>query len=406
MNLSDMLVYADIQQLNRIADMYKCDCSSNSKHDLIQSILAAMSSKAFDEHVHKMTLEELRFVNTLLFETKKAYSMEDLIARAQQSRFEQESDRLHAVNGVQVALQSANAAGSADSAVKQSKGVKRKAEQKLKSVQETVKSPREMIATFKHRGWLFNGYSGPNKYLFHVPQDMKQRFQKIMLHSFAQKLEYCNEPEAYRDEQLLFEDDITIFLRYAQQNDIQLAADGSMYKRWLTAILDRLSVGEQPPAKGEWRFGYGRHFNHYPNRFSLLYDFCRFSGYIAEQSNELLAITPAGEARLLAKNEQEISRLYQYWLKQYKLPIPNLEAIVNWLAELCGRWVTIASIEQILLPYIKPYFYDSAQSILEQRVIAMLLHLGLLRIGEHAAAGRVIRITPLGKAVIQGTYKC
>lgn len=403
MNLSDMLVYADIQQLNRIAEMYKCDCSSNSKHDLIQSILAAMSSKTFDEYVHKMTLEELRFVNMLLFETKKAYSMEDLIARAQQSRFEQKSSRMHAVNSTQVTLLSLNAAESAEYVGKQKKGVKRKAEHKLKSAQEEVKSPREMIAAFKHRGWFFNGYSSSNKYLFHVPQDMKRRFQKIMLHSFAEKLEYCNEPEAYRDEQLLFEEDTTIFLRYAQQNDIQLSADGSMYKRWLTAILDRLNVGEQPPPKGEWRFGYGRHFSQYPNRFSLLYDFCRFSGYIVEQSNERLLVTPAGEARLLAKKEQEISRLYQYWLKQYKLPIPNLEAIANWLAELCGRWVTIASIEQILLPYIKPYFYDSAQSILEQRVIAMLLHLGLLRVGEHAAAGKVIRITPIGKAVIQGT---
>jgi len=408
MNLSDMLVYADIQQLNRIAAMYECDCNSNSKHDLIQSILTATSnSKIFEEHINRMSLEELRFINTLLFEAKKSYSMEDLIARVQQTSFKEEIQALDAVNSSNVQNQykepSTELPAAAD---KQVKSVKRKAKQNKQIAPVSApKSPREVIAAFKHRGWLFNGWSGPSKYLFHVPQDMKQRFQKVMLHSFAQRLEYCSEPDAYRDEQLLFQDDITIFLRYVQQNDIQLAADGSMYKRWLNAIIDRLGVLERLPTKGEWRFGYGRHFNHYPNRFSLLYDYCRASGYIVEQTNELLALTAAGEERLRNNREQEIAEIYQYWLKHYKLPVPNIAAIVNWLSELSGKWVTVSSMENVLLPYIKPYFYDTAKSILEQRVMMMMMHLGLLRIGEHASAGTVIRITPLGKAIVQGTYK-
>src|SRR5690606_9663884 len=123
-------------------------------------------------------------------------------------------------------------------------------------------SPREMIVRFKHQGWLFNGYSGPNRYLFQVPKDLKHRFRQALQSRFVEQLDYTDEPPIYRDEQMLLQQDVTQFLHYTSQNDIQLAADGSMYKRYILQLLDRFGVSEQMPAKGEWRFGYGRYFNH------------------------------------------------------------------------------------------------------------------------------------------------
>lgn len=55
-----------------------------------------------------------------------------------------------------------------------------------------------------------------------------------------------------------------------------------------------------------------------------------------------------------------------------------------------------------LTPYVKPFFYDQSETILEQRLIGMMMHLGLLRIGEHAEHGQVIRMTPLGRTIVAG----
>ncbi len=89
MNLSEMLGYADIGQLSRIADVYRCECNSHSKNELIQSILRAISNKeGFKNQISSMTWEEKRFLNSLLFDSQNAFSLEELIARVQQSRFD------------------------------------------------------------------------------------------------------------------------------------------------------------------------------------------------------------------------------------------------------------------------------------------------------------------------------
>lgn len=89
MNLADMLTYADIGQLTAIAGRYECECKRNSKHDLIQSILITLGSREFMEsHIRGCTPEELRFLNTLLFDERSHFSLEDLLAAARQACFD------------------------------------------------------------------------------------------------------------------------------------------------------------------------------------------------------------------------------------------------------------------------------------------------------------------------------
>jgi hypothetical protein len=378
MNLSDMLGLADIQQLGRIADVYRCECNGNSKNELIQSILSTVSrSDVFEAQVSSMSLEDLRFLNSLLFEPQASYSLEDLIARVQQSRF-----------GA-TPVQSEPAAP-----VKTKRG-------KKNVVPAPPPSPREMIAKFKHQGWLFNGISGPGRYLFQVPADLKSRFRDTLARRLATDLEFTEEPPFYRDEQTLMEDDVTQLLHYIYHNEVQLTADGSMYKRFTLQLLSLFGVQEELPAKGEWRFGYGKYFNHYPNRFSLIYDFCAANRYFAENQSQL-TLTAAGEARLAAKPEGENAALYRCWLKSYKGPIANLLSLVHWIDSLAADWVTAASLRKALVPYIKPYYYDSADMILDTRIIAMMVHLGLLRLGEHPDSGAVVRMTKAGHAIVSG----
>ncbi|GBG12013.1 hypothetical protein PAT3040_06873 [Paenibacillus agaridevorans] len=378
MNLSDMLGYADIGQLSRIADVYKCECNGNSKNELIQSILARVSRHdVFEEQIDVMKLEEMRFLNSLLFEARESYSLEDLIARVQQSRF-----------GIE------QIAAPEKTTSKTKRG-------KKNVMPAPPPSPRDVIARFKHQGWLFNGFSGPNRYLFQVPRDLKTRFKETLQRRFAKELVYTDDPPMYRDEQDLMTEDIKHLLHYVHHNEIQLTADGSMYKRFLLQLLDRMSVREELPGKGAWRFGYGRHFNVYPDRFSLLYDFCASNGYLSEK-NECLSVTDKGLERLKGVPPEEREALYAYWLRLYKGPVANLLSLVHWIGALAGEWVSADSIKKVLLPFVKPYYYDDADAIMERRIMTVMMHLGLLRLGEHPVYGTVVRMTKAGEAIVSG----
>ncbi|MCQ6558015.1 hypothetical protein [Paenibacillus mendelii] len=392
MNLADMLSYADIGQLSRIATTYRCECNGHSKNELIQSILQAVGRReVFEAQIGSMKLEDLRFMNSLLFDPRDAFSLEELIARVQQSKF----------GDVQpVPESSAHPTAQAKDAKTKRTGTKRTKAAKNQPIPET--GPRETISRFKQYGWLFNGFTGPNRYLFQLPADLKIRFRETLERKFSAQLSYADDdPQAYRDEQQLLGSDVSEMLTFIYQNEVQLTSEGAMYKRGVLQIIDRLGVRELLPARGEWRFGYGRRMKEYPNRMSFIYDYCYFNGWISE-TGLVLSLTSEGMKRQAELRPEQPDKLYRFWLRLYKNAIPNLRSLVHWIDKLSTRWVSADSLKHALTPFIKPYYYDNAETIFEQRLSGMMLHLGLIRIGEHHELGRVIRMTPLGRAVIAG----
>jgi hypothetical protein len=361
MNLADMLSYADIQELSRIANTYECECNGHSKNELIQSILSTLNRReVFERHIQGLQLEDIRFLNSLLSDTRNSFSLEELTARVKMSMF-------------------------------------------AKSEMDSL-NPREVIAKFKKLGWLFNGYSQQTKYLFQVPHDLKRRFRDVLTATFRESIKTTETPGVYREEQMLIGDDISHFLQYVmEQQGIALSADNSMYKRQLQQIFERMSVKEDMVTKGAWRFGYGRMFKEYPNRFSFIYDYCYFHHWIAEQDGTLV-LTDLGESKRIEGSKEDPVQVYRFWLRLYKGPIPNIQSIAQWIQRLAGSWVTAASVADVLCKLIKPFYYDTSESILEQRILQMMMHLGLLRIGEDEIHGRVMQITKLGSDVIEGTY--
>lgn len=361
MNLADMLSYADIHELSRIAGTYNCECNGHSKNELIQSILWAVGRReVFDTQVEALSIEDIRFLNSLLFDQRGSFSLEELIARVQQSRFTKEDEK-------------------------------------------AAWNPREMITRFKQRGWLFSGYSHQTRYLFQVPADLKRRFLLVLAKQFQQKLQTTDEPPVYRDEQRLMTEDIWSFLHFLRSQEVILTAENVMYKRNLQQILERLAVREDPVGKTAWRFGYGRMFREYPNRFTFIYDYCYYNDLITEH-NQVLALTSKGNAKVDEGQKEDPVQVYRFWLRLYKGPIPNLQSLVHWLSRLGKSWATYHSLREALTPLIRPFYYDTADSILEQRIIQMMMHLGLLRIGEDERWGRVIQLTKLGSHIIEGTY--
>ena len=195
MNLAEMLGYADIAQLSRIAVTYRCDCNGHSKHELIQSILAAVGRREqLDAQIDSLTIEDLRFLHSLLFDARDAFSLEELIARVQASRFDAGSRAAD----TPVAAIAPEPASEAAPGKRKRKAASAKAEPPKPA---STPGPRDTIARFKHYGWLFNGISGTNRYLFHVPSDLKARFREALTRRFEAALEYGGEPRVFRDEQ-------------------------------------------------------------------------------------------------------------------------------------------------------------------------------------------------------------
>jgi hypothetical protein len=310
--------------------------------------------------MNALPIEDIRLLNFLVFNQRSAYSLEDLLARIKQTKFEAKKDDKW--------------------------------------------NPRDIISSFKQRGWLFNGHALQNKYLFHLPADLKRKIMDALTVKFKARLLYITEnPNVYRDEQGLLSDDILLFLKFIGQNDVPLSTDGYLYKRTLQLVLDYFSVYEDGVNRSAWRFGYGRKYKEYPNRFSFIYDYCFFHDLITEQGDSL-ALSDLGRELVASNHKVDMLQVYRFWIKLYKGAIPNIQALIQWFDRLAKTWVSVSSLGEVICPLIKPYYYDSPESIFNQRLIMMMLHLGLVRLGEDIMLGSVLQVSKLGSSLIQGIY--
>lgn len=370
MNLADMLSYADINQLTKIAQRYGCVCNEHSKNELIQSILSILGREdVFEEQVGSMTLEELRFLNSILFDKHSLFSLEELIARVQQTKFNLDGQ------------------STGQSAEKTS----------------SVVHPRETISNLRYSGWLFNGCTYQTKYLFQVPNDLRMRLIGVLRQSFAVHLKEVDTPSLYWDEDGKMGEDMLQLLRFVMNRDILLNAEGVMYKKTQQQLLEHFTVQETTVTRGEWRFGYGRRFHDYPSRMSLLYDYAFYQGWLEEGEGCLLCTTK-GIERLERGDIEHATSLYQFWIKLYKNAIPNLLSLVHWIQLCTNNWTVLESLERVLLPFIRPFFFDTSQSIFRQRIIMMLVHLGVIRFGESDEYGQVIQATRRGRLLVESVH--
>ncbi|USB34784.1 hypothetical protein [Paenibacillus sp. YPG26] len=356
MNLAEMLTYTDIAQLSKIANHYQCSCNGNSKNELIQSILHQIGRREFiEEHVSKLSAEDFRFLNTLLFDHRQHYSLEELMARAQHTRFTEDA--------------------------------------------KEKENPRDIITRFRQRGWLFNGSSQNTKFLFEVPEDLKLRFREVLGQRLKDEVRIGAEPSAIREEHNLAVEDLYLILYYISKNELLLNQEGIMYRRNQMQLMDSLHVNEPLVGKGGWRFGYGRTFKYYPDRLSLLYDYA-YSQRLIEEKDFRLKLTSLGERFVLEEKRESLIHLVRFWLKTYKAAIPNLLSLMYWIYCCTQEWVTVTSLSQSMDRLIRPYYYDTSASIFEERTLKMMLHLGLIRVGEDKERERYVQITAYGKTVI------
>ncbi|MDP4096631.1 hypothetical protein OIN60_07595 [Paenibacillus sp. P96] len=349
MNLADMLTYADIGQLNRIASHYECECKPNSKHELIQGILTKLGRREFfAQQVQALPLPYRRFLNTLLFDERPYFSMEELVAAARQALDEQ-----------------------------------------------TEITPREIVARLRSAGWLFNGSTHQTRYLYQVPADLKQRLSEVTRQQMREMIVSTDEPAIYRDEGHLLGEDLKLMLRFISSHEVVLNPEGVMYRRTQQQVMEHLHVAEPLLGKGGWRFGYGMFFKNYPDRFALMYDYAFHRKWIAE-ANGLLVLTAKGEEALDMSTEEELVQLFRFWLRLYKGAVPNISSLIYWTSVCAKSWVSKASLFEQIGPFIKPFYYDTSEAVFDKRIIRLLMHFGMIRLGEHPTAGTVLQMTAWG----------
>jgi hypothetical protein len=356
MRLADCLNSSDIQTLRAIAEHYQLDCSKSSKNALIQSILAHFHNRSFAERV-LVAEEDLTFremITQIMMDKRSYFSREEIVGLIR------------------------------------------------RMIGEGKEQESACMQRLLREGWLFR-LGSTARHIFYVPEDVRKRMRHWLTQRMQQQVQrpVCP-PIAYRDENMAIVRDTMTFLSYVARHDCRLTQDGVLFKRNQVAILSLMEIMEQPLGQVGWRFGYGRRFRDYPDRFSLIYDYCYARNLIIEHEDSCkLTCTPQTQEWMEEDDRDKIRDLFKYWRLTYRRPIPTLTTVLQRLSQAVGSdWVLVESLNELLLPHVNDYYYDNKQQVLEKRIYTMLVHLGLLCQGQLADGRAVIRLTDLGREIL------
>lgn len=335
MNLPDLLTYADINQLQKMAEHYELP-KTHSKHELIRTLLSNMQRPVWwHDRTQSMSRDEIRFLQLLFLDSREVFNLEELLGKGRQAMEKKDGN------------------------------------------------PRSLVAKAIKTGLLFPGMEGRHRSLYQVPRDIR----KLMIRAFRSQLAskvICEEvPTAYRDEQNCIVTDLEKFLVYVGEKEVRLTAETAIYRRDLQAIMEQMVIREEPIEKKRWRFGFGRRYHQYPDRFSLLYDYAYYRQYIAENGQTLCLTSPL-QGKIIKNEKAETEELYNFWLRLYRKPIPALPLIVKWVYLLAHtEWVDLIGLREILDEWLTPYYYMGKEELFNL-LFKMLTHLGVIRFAETA----------------------
>ncbi|OFW77216.1 MAG: hypothetical protein A2201_06115 [Alicyclobacillus sp. RIFOXYA1_FULL_53_8] len=249
-------------------------------------------------------------------------------------------------------------------------------------------------------GWLFPTTRLTGRTMYCIPVDLRERLRHKLVRQFTTRLETAEEgPLTFHEEGLAMIRDLDVFLEYVKHHEVKLTNDGSMYKKNLQQILELLEVGETP-LQSSWRFGYGRRFHEYPDRFALLYDYAYQQRYIEEPENGFLRLTEASEKVTQVSALERQRSLIRFYLSLYRRPIPRLALVVQLLALVTEKWVLSRTMLSALESLVHEYYYDKVEQIWETRILGMMMHLGLIRTGTDENEQLWFQITKLGQQLL------
>ncbi len=347
MRIADWLTYTSMDQLRQLTLTYNGEeLATHSKYDLIRSLLPKLSSKAsYRQQLAGLNEVEYRFLQLLIFDNSPSFTMEELIAKARTALCKETGE------------------------------------------------PRTLVVKAIKQGWLFQGYSHQTQYLYHVPSDLRGQMIECLLEPYR-NLVTIRPPACYRDEENQIIHDLKHFLDFLRKHVVRTTDSGAIYRNQLRQLMETFYVSEELIAGKGPRFGFGRSYHLYPDRFSLIYDFSLYQGYFFEE--------PDGYLRLLEQdfgNVHSTDELYRFWIRLYKHPIPTLPIILKWIGLFAQiGWFPVATLFEVTSSWFTPFYYETKESLFH-RLLNMIVHLGIIRIGEEEGTS-YLTLTSTGKKMI------
>ncbi len=173
--------------------------------------------------------------------------------------------------------------------------------------------------------------------------------------------------------------DLFYLIDIVAEQRLPLTKNGMVHKKDYQLIMKGFCIKEELPNE-KWRFGYGRRFSQYPDRFSLIYDFCFDKGWLREDRGDL-TLGQSVEALYQLKLEEFMKDIVKYWLKLYKRPIPSISLLYHLLLDLLneGEGLEEQCIITSLSPFVEDYYFDRKEDIIQKRFLEMLNHLNLVK---------------------------
>lgn len=348
MRIVDWLTYTDIEQLKELNRFYGLSPNHHSKHDLICTLLSRINERdQLKQMVEELSVVEYRFLQLILLDHHIGFSIEELLARGRMALQDQEG------------------------------------------------TPRSLVVGAIKRGWLFPGFSSQNQGLYHIPTDLKRQLIEHVTAPFLQDVLLEEQLDFYRNEMNLMWDDLVRFLWFTQREIVRLTQDGAIYKQLQKKLFQTFSVITNPLERKGPRFGFGRSYHLYPDRFSLIYDYAYYQGYIEENEDGILCLTKKGQGKCTGTSRTP-QELYRFWIRLYRRPIEELPIILRWIGVLAHRkWIALSQIHMAVRPWLKRYYNETEDSLFE-KIIQMLLHLGVIQLGKKDDC-TYLRLTKHGK---------
>lgn len=253
------------------------------------------------------------------------------------------------------------------------------------------------------QGWLYANSGTDKRLVYVIPDELRNVMKNRLISTWREMRVARNDsPLLENDEQMSMINDMETLLNYVENHEVKLTIEGSMYKKHLQQLMELFEVQEDLNLP-EWRFGYGRRIYDYPDRLALLYDFGFEQGMFVETAQEQLSLArDVVEEWRNTPRKIQLQRLYLYYIRLYRKPIPRLREIVETIRLLSTDWVSSASMFRICECQVNDFYYDTPHDVWNTRIIKMLRHLGILRTGSDLEQVDEIwfQITKLGQELL------